>query len=137
MSGKQAFNPGRRAFLSGSAAGVGLSVAGVPTRALSRIEVPHQVESLKATTETYGFCDMCFWRCGIKVRSRDGRAVKIDGNPEHPHNYGIVCAKGNAGPMWAYDPDRLKYPMRRVGKRGEGKWERISWDEALDEVAEG
>lgn len=137
MSAKNAFNPGRRAFLSGSAAGVGLTVAGVPTRALGRIEVPHQVESLQATTETYGFCDMCFWRCGIKVRSRDGRVVKIDGNPEHPHNYGIVCAKGNAGPMWAYDPDRLKYPMRRVGKRGEGKWERISWDEALDEVAEG
>ncbi|WP_421621732.1 molybdopterin-containing oxidoreductase family protein [Alkalilimnicola ehrlichii] len=137
MSGKQAFNPGRRAFLSGSAAGVGLSVAGVPTRALSRIEVPHQVESLKATTETYGFCDMCFWRCGIKVRSRDGRAVKIDGNPEHPQNYGIVCAKGNSGLMVAYDPDRLKYPMRRVGKRGEGRWERISWEEALDEVADG
>ena len=137
MSSKQAFNPGRRAFLTGSAAGAGLAVAGVPTRALGRIQAPHQLEKLKPTTETYGFCDMCFWRCGIKVRSRDGRVVKIDGNPEHPHNYGIVCAKGNAGPMWAYDPDRLKYPMRRVGKRGEGKWERISWDEALDEVAAG
>ncbi len=131
------FNPRRRAFLGAAVGGATLSVAGYPTRALARIDAPHQAEQLKETTEVFGFCDMCYWRCGLKIRSRNGRAVKIDGNPMHPNNYGVVCAKGNAGLMVAYDPDRLKYPMLRVGARGEGKWKRISWEEALDRVAEG
>ncbi len=135
---KMPFEPGRRAFLGG-AAGVAttLGIAGMPSRALARIDAPHAAEKLKPTTEVFGFCDMCYWRCGVKVRVRDGRAVKIDGNPEHPNNYGVVCAKGNAGLMAAYDPDRLKFPMLRVGARGEGKWARITWDEALDRIADG
>jgi thiosulfate reductase/polysulfide reductase chain A len=135
MSKVQPFDPARRAFLGGAAAS--LSIAGFPGSALARIDVPHGVEALKPSEEVYGFCDMCYWRCGLKIRVRDGRAVKIDGNPEHPNNYGVVCAKGNAGLMVAYDPDRLKYPMLRVGERGEGKWARIGWDEALQRVAEG
>ncbi len=131
------FDPRRRQFLRGAAAGTALSVAGHPTSALARIDAPHHNESLKPRETVYGFCDMCYWRCGLKVRVRDGRAVKIDGNPEHPNNCGVVCAKGNAGLMVAYDPDRLKYPMRRIGKRGEGKWQRISWEEAYDRVADG
>ncbi len=130
------FDPRRRAFLSG-VAGTAVSVAGFPTSALARIDAPHRAEAVKPSDEVFGFCDMCYWRCGLKIRVRDGRAVKIDGNPEHPNNYGVVCAKGNAGLMVAYDPDRLKYPMLRVGERGEGKWQRIGWDEALDRVAEG
>ncbi|MFA7097708.1 MAG: molybdopterin-dependent oxidoreductase [Gammaproteobacteria bacterium] len=130
------FNPRRRAFLGAAATGSALSIAGFPSRALGRINAPHRPELLKETTEVFSFCDMCYWRCGLKIRSRDGRAVKIDGNPEHPHNYGVVCAKGNAGLMAAYDPDRLKYPMLRVGERGAGQWKQISWDEALDRVAE-
>jgi len=132
------FDPTRRRFLSGAAAGTtAVTVGGFPTSALSRIDAPHRNEKLKPTKEVYGFCDMCYWRCGLKVRVRDGRAVKIDGNPEHPNNDGVVCGKGNAGLMVAYDPDRLKYPMLRVGERGEGKWKRISWEEAYDRVADG
>ncbi|MFA5530686.1 MAG: molybdopterin-dependent oxidoreductase [Thiohalomonadaceae bacterium] len=134
---KKPFEPSRRAFLGGAAGVAGLGIAGLPSRALARIDAPHAAETLKPSTEVFGFCDMCYWRCGVKVRVRDGRAVKIDGNPEHPNNYGVVCAKGNAGLMAAYDPDRLKFPMLRVGARGEGKWARISWDEALDRVADG
>jgi thiosulfate reductase/polysulfide reductase chain A len=125
----------RRAFLTGAVGATTLTIAGRPSTALARVNAPHSMEQLKPYTETYGFCDMCYWRCGLKVRSRDGKAVKIDGNPEHPNNRGVVCAKGNAGLMVAYDPDRLKYPMKRVGERGEGKWKRISWEEALDTVA--
>lgn len=132
----RSFDPKRRQFLGG-AAGTAVCVAGYSTSALARIDAPHRSEALKPTEEVYGFCDMCYWRCGLKVRVRDGRAVKIDGNPEHPNNYGVVCAKGNAGLMVAYDPDRLKYPMLRVGERGEGKWKRISWEEAYQRVAEG
>lgn len=137
MTASDDFNPRRRAFLGAAATGSALTIAGFPSRALGRIDAPHTPERLKETTEVFGFCDMCYWRCGITIRSRDGRAVKIDGNPEHPNNRGVVCAKGNAGLMAAYDPDRLKFPMLRVGERGAGQWKQISWDEALDRVAEG
>ena len=130
------FNLSRRAFLGSAVAGSAVTIAGLPSQTLAHVNAPHPDEPLKPTTEVYGFCDMCYWRCGLKIRSRDGRAVKIDGNPEHPNNWGVVCGKGNAGLQVAYDPDRLKYPMRRVGERGENKWEQISWEEAFDEVAE-
>jgi len=135
MSTHNQFDPSRRAFLGATMGGTALSIAGLPSQALARINAPHNTEKLKETTEVFGFCDMCYWRCGLKIRSRDGRAVKIDGNPEHPNNWGVVCGKGNAGLMVAYAPNRLKYPMKRVGKRGGGDWKQISWDEALDEVA--
>jgi thiosulfate reductase / polysulfide reductase chain A len=135
MSFDKNFDPSRRAFLGASVAGSALTIAGLPSQALARVNAPHIDEKLKPTTEAFGFCDMCYWRCGLKIRSRDGKAVKIDGNPEHPNNWGVVCGKGNAGLMVAYAPNRLKYPMKRAGKRGENKWEKISWDEALDTVA--
>jgi thiosulfate reductase/polysulfide reductase chain A len=135
MNHSRGFDPKRRAFLGAST--VGALGAAAPDTALGRIDVPHEHESLKDSAEVFGFCDMCYWRCGIKVRVRDGRAVKIDGNPEHPNNHGVVCAKGNAGLMAAFDPDRLKHPMLRTGARGEGKWQRIGWDEALDRIADG
>ncbi len=85
-------------------------------------------------------CLQCPAGCGIMVRVvQDGlgeRAVKIEGNPEHPINQGGLCPKGHIGLQILYDPDRLRGPLRRVGKRGEGKWEPISWDEALQIVIE-
>ena len=80
-------------------------------------------------------CLQCPAGCGILVRVVDGRAVKIEGNPGHPINLGRLCPKGHIGLQILYDPDRIKGPMRRIGVRGEGKWERVSWDEALDTVA--
>ena len=80
-------------------------------------------------------CEMCFWRCPIVAKIKNGKLVKIEGNPKSPANGTRVCARGNSGVQLLYDPDRLKYPMKRVGARGEGKWARISWKEALDEVA--
>ena len=64
------------------------------------------------------------------------RAVKIEGNPNHPSNQGGICPKGHIGLQILYDPDRLQGPLRRVGPRGEGKWEPISWEEALQIVTE-
>ncbi len=60
---------------------------------------------------------------------------KFEGNPEHPGSRGRNCAKGPATINQVTDPDRVLYPLRRVGKRGEGRWERVSWDEALDDIA--
>ncbi len=83
--------------------------------------------------EIPSICEMCFWRCGILGNvDKHGKLLKIDGNPIHPLTHGRLCARGNAGHKLAYDPDRLKYPLMRVGKRGEGKFKRVSWDEALD-----
>ncbi|MBI4308227.1 MAG: molybdopterin-dependent oxidoreductase [Chloroflexi bacterium] len=76
-------------------------------------------------------CLQCPAGCGILVRVVDGRAVKIEGNPLHPINEGKLCPKGQAGLGFLYDPDRIKGPLKRVGERGEGKWERITWAEAI------
>jgi anaerobic selenocysteine-containing dehydrogenase len=77
-------------------------------------------------------CYMCACRCGINVHLRDGRVRYIEGNPDHPVNRGVLCAKGSAGIMQHYSPARLRKPMKRVGERGENRFEEISWDEALD-----
>ena len=81
-------------------------------------------------------CEMCFWRCGVLAEVANGKVLKLEGNPDHPLTHGRLCARGNAGPKLLYDPDRLKYPMLRVGERGQGRFKRISWDEALDFLAE-
>ncbi len=80
-------------------------------------------------------CEMCVWRCGVLAKIKDGRVVKLDGNPEHPHSRGNLCPRGQSGLMNTYDPDRVLTPLIRVGKRGEGQFRKASWDEALDIVA--
>ena len=76
---------------------------------------------------------MCACRCGIRVHLRDGEVRYIDGNPEHPLNKGVICAKGASGIMKQYSPARLTQPlMRKPGaERGAGEFEPISWDEAF------
>ena len=88
---------------------------------------PSPGDEVKTTT-----CYMCACRCGIKVWLSDGRIRYIQGNPDHPVNRGVLCAKGSAGIMQHYSPARLRAPMKRVGERGENRFEEISWDEALD-----
>lgn len=73
--------------------------------------------------------------CGAYATVEDGRVVKLEGDPEHPVSKGYFCKKGRYAVEMEYHPDRLRHPMRRAGERGEGKWEQISWDEALDHVA--
>jgi len=81
-------------------------------------------------------CGQCPVNCGTIVRVVEGRAVKIIGNPLSTPNRGVLGPKGNTGLMVLYDPDRIKNPLKRSGKRGEGKWEKISWKEAIGIVAE-
>src|SRR5688572_652271 len=76
-------------------------------------------------------CYMCACRCGINVHLKDGAIRYIEGNPAHPVNRGVLCAKGSAGIMQHYSPGRLDAPMKRVGERGENRFEKISWEEAL------
>lgn len=74
--------------------------------------------------------------CGLLVHVHEGKITKIEGDPECPLNRGALCAKGRAQIERLYHPDRLRHPLKRVGARGEGKWQRISWEEALTTIAE-
>jgi anaerobic selenocysteine-containing dehydrogenase len=82
-------------------------------------------------------CFNCEAGCGLLayVDKETLRIRKFEGNPEHPGSRGRNCAKGPATINQVEDPERIRYPMRRSGKRGEGKWERVRWDEALDDIA--
>lgn len=73
--------------------------------------------------------------CAMLVTVKDGRAIKIGGDPSHPVTQGFLCAKVSRYIERTYHGDRLQYPMRRIGPRGSGQWQRITWDEALDEIA--
>ncbi len=81
-------------------------------------------------------CGQCMGGCGVLARIIDGWAVNIIGNPLHPVNRGTLCPKGIAGLQGLYDPDRIRSPLKRAGKRGEGRWQPISWDEALFTITE-
>lgn len=76
----------------------------------------------------------CHEGCGVLLYVKDGRVAKVEGDTEHPFNHGGLCARCPASPDVFYHKDRLKWPLKRVGLRGENKWERISWDEALDTI---
>ena len=73
--------------------------------------------------------------CGIYAFVKKGRFTRVEGMRESPLNEGRICAKAHAAPQWVYSPQRLRYPLKRVGAKGEGRFERISWDEALDLIA--
>ncbi len=72
-------------------------------------------------------CQECPAGCGVSVRVREGRAVKVEGNPLHPVNNGALCARGQASLHGLYNPDRIQQPIR---KKSDGNWEAISWEEA-------
>lgn len=88
------------------------------------------MEILKST------CGLCQAGCGVLIYKDGDEIVKIEGDPESPVNRGALCVKALASLDHLHHPDRLKYPLKRAGERGSGKWQRISWDEALDIVAE-
>jgi len=81
-------------------------------------------------------CFNCEAGCGLLCyfNQETGEIDKIEGNPEHPASRGRNCAKGPATLNQVYDPERVMYPMKRVGERGSGEWERVSWDEALEQI---
>src|SRR5688572_24659525 len=118
-----------------TSAGV-LSACGHPEEKLIPALIPDEeyvpgIDVWKAST-----CAMCDAGCGIVVRTRDHKANKIEGNPQHPVNRGALCARGQAGLQVLYNPDRIKAPMKRVGERFSGQFEEITWDEAIKTLAD-
>ena len=83
------------------------------------------------------FCSLCgpSMGCGLNCYVRDGRLVRIEGMKESPVTRGKLCPKAFASAQWLYSPQRLKHPLKRIGAKGEGKFERIGWDEAIDIIA--
>jgi len=129
----------RRNFLKlGAAAGVG-SVVGAPGSLKAEELEPggkgFSHTSRKPLEAIPSSCWQCVTRDAIIGYVEDGRLKKIEGNPKSQRTRGKLCAKGQAGVNQVYDPDRLLYPVKRVGKRGEGKWKRLTWDEALTELS--
>ncbi len=120
----------RRSFLkvTGAAAGAtALGTAGLSGLRKVRADEKGPVEKSVPTA-----CVMCPSECGLKVNLSNDVVSSIYGNPHVPFNDGVICAKGASGAQMVYSPYRIKYPMLRVGERGEGKFKRISWDEAFD-----
>lgn len=78
----------------------------------------------------------CFDSCGILAYVKDGKVVRLKGDPAHPITKGQLCVKVEPFHLWVHHPDRLKTPLKRIGERGEGKWAEITWDEALDTTAQ-
>jgi len=83
-------------------------------------------------TTTWSAGPGCHGGCGVLAHIQDGKLVKIEGDPDHPWNQGRLCARCLAMTQYVYHPDRLTRPLKRVGARGEGKWQEITWDEAFD-----
>lgn len=81
------------------------------------------------------FCTLCPQHCGMLFKIEDGRPTAFDGDANNPVAKGKLCIKGTTAIEIHNHPDRVNYPLKRVGQRGEGRWERISWDQALDEIA--
>jgi menaquinone reductase, molybdopterin-binding-like subunit len=133
----------RRSFLSlgiGVAAGTALSP--LPWKLTDDLSIWTQnwpwtpVPEIGETSYVNSVCTLCPGGCGISVRKVEDRGVKIEGMKGHPVNQGGICALGLSGLQLLYGPTRIKSPLKRVGKRGEGQWAKISWEQAIAETAE-
>ena len=91
-----------------------------------------KTEIVRTTTWSAG--PGCHGGCGVLAHVKDGRLVKIEGDPDHPWNHGRLCARALAMTQYVENPKRLRKPILRVGERGEGKWKEISWEEAYDYI---
>jgi len=130
----------RRGFLALSAAGAaGTAVSGcTPHKLADFLELSESGRRAPQGEEKWvtSICGQCEGGCSIRVRTVGGRAVNITGNPFYPLNRNGLCPTGLAGLQALDNPDRLHGPLRRAGQRGEGKWEAISWEEAIGTVAQ-
>lgn len=80
-------------------------------------------------------CRQCYGRCALFGHVKDGRVVKIEGNPDL-FSEGTLCSRAFAIPQELYNPLRVRYPQKRVGEKGSGQWKRITWEEAYQEAAD-
>lgn len=140
MSSKNnSFSLSRRNFLKISAAvtataGMGFGANMLNIKEVSAEESEKLANSLGNVEVKYTADVMCPSECGMEMWVKDGRIIKIYGNESCPFNDGACCAKGASGMQLVYSPDRNKYPLIREGERGEGKFRRATWEEAIDYI---
>ena len=93
-------------------------------------------ESLESTHTARGYCALCTAHCATIATVENGRVTRLDSDHDHP-NGGVMCIKGKAAPELVYNPDRLDYPLKRTRPKGDADpgWQRVSWDEALNDIA--
>ena len=123
----------RRRFLkfsAGGAAGAAIAASLAYVKPFS-----HSPEKEAERVEVPTTCEMCVNKCSVIAVVENGVIHKLNPNPENPKSRGMLCARGNAGLQQVYDSARLKRPLIRAGKRGEGNWRPASWDEAFDFTA--
>ncbi len=127
----------RRRFLQGS---VALAVVGTSIAASSTSLIPTEkkpkAKGLPKIEEIPTLCEMCVNKCAAIAQVEDGKVIKLNPNPLFPKSKNMLCPRGNAGIRALYDPDRLKYPLIRVGKKGDGKFRQASWEEAFNYITE-
>ena len=126
----------RRRFLQGS---VALSVVGGTALGTTNILADTdktEDAKIRPTKKVPSLCEMCVNKCALIAQVRNGVVKKLDPNPLFPKSKNMLCARGDAGIHALYDPDRLKYPLIRSGKRGDGKYRRATWDEAYSFIKE-
>src|SRR5512134_3934197 len=116
---------------------LGVSTAGAATlTGCSTDRVPYLVQSEDqvpgVATWYASTCDECAAGCGLHVRTREGRAVKLEGNPQHPVNRGKLCSRGQAALEGLYNPDRVRAAMAR---NASGGFDEITWDDAIGRLA--
>ncbi len=122
----------RRRFLQGS---VALTVVG-GTSLLSDMHESVS-DTVNKSQKVATLCEMCVNKCAAYAHIENGIVKNLTPNPLFPKSKNMLCARGDAGIHALYDPDRLKYPMIRIGKKGEGKFKRVSWEEAYDAILHG
>ncbi len=129
----------RRSFLKATGAGLlGTALCSLPPFASYTLKEAMAAAKEAGETAVPTFCGMCgpSAGCGIYAFVKNGRFTRVAGMKECPTNQGAVCPKGQSAPQWVYSPDRLKNPMKRIGAKGEGKFQAITWKEAIDIIAD-
>lgn len=130
-------NISRRGFVKLSA--ITAAAAAMATTAgnnLVDVEPAAAAATESETKKIRTMCRACLNNCGMVAHVKDGVVIKLEGDPDDPMNKGAACAKGLAGIHALYNPCRIKYPMKCVGGRGSNVWQRLSWDQALNEIAD-
>lgn len=129
----------RREFIQWTGVGTAaLATAGLGWEHLEALHASDGEEAAETGAEAVKLvptvCLQCDGGCALLVKTINGRAIKVDGNPLSPLNGGKTCPKGQAALQMLYDPDRVKGPLERIGKRGSGEWRDITWEAALAQV---
>ena len=123
----------RRRFLQGS---VALSILGGSAVSVTSL-FSEEKKPVHSNAKVATICEICVNKCTAYATVKDGIVKKLDPNPLFPKSRNMLCARGDAGIHALYDPDRLKYPLIRIGEKGEGKFRHATWEEAYDAILNG